>query len=163
MTLGLIALRVAKEQLAAAIATIKDELQNPELAEQIKFEVYNIGSDLVYNIGSDLDDHLTELGKAMPEMNLLGSAQAAADLQISLLDPTQEHGLQEGIKLVPTSEQLAELESANHNDPESDSNQGHGEPSTEGNPALDPNPSAADLDAVEAEKAVASVTLGEEK
>jgi hypothetical protein len=70
MTIGLIALRAAKEQLAAAIATIKDELANPEICEQIKFEVYNIGSDL--------DDHLTELGKAMPA---LGSAQAAADTQ----------------------------------------------------------------------------------
>jgi hypothetical protein len=75
MTIGLIALRAAKLQLVAAIATIKDELKNPELAEQIKFEVYNLGSDF--------DDHLTELGNAMPRMFK----------EITLLDPTQENGI----------------------------------------------------------------------
>ncbi len=128
MTLGLIALRAAKEQLAAAIATIKDELQNPELAEQIKFEVFNIGSDL--------DDHLSELGKAMPPMIIPdpGSAQAAAD--------AQEAQIGEGLHLVEPAA---------------------GEPSTEGNAALDPNPSAADLDAHEAEKAAAAIILEEPK
>ena len=88
MTIGLIALRAAKEQLAAAIATIKDELKNPELAEQIKFEVYNIGSDL--------DDHLTELGNAMPRMFSEKTAAAAGE-PVTLLDPTQGAGLVEGL------------------------------------------------------------------
>ena len=96
MTIGLIALRAAKEQLAAAIATIKDELKNPELAEQIKFEVYNIGSDL--------DDHLTELGNAMPRMFSEKTAAAAGE-PVTLLDPTQGGELVDtGLRVAPATE-----------------------------------------------------------
>lgn len=95
MTIGLIALRAAKEQLAAAIASIKQELSNPELCEQIKFEVFNIGSDL--------DDHLTGLGMAMPDM-FADKTAAAAGERITLLDPTQGAGLVEGLVVAPATE-----------------------------------------------------------
>jgi hypothetical protein len=92
MTIGLIALRAAKEQLVAAIATIKDELKNPDLADTIKFEVFNLGSDF--------DDHLTELGNAMPRMFK----------EITLLDPTQENGLVDGGTIAPATEGNPALE-----------------------------------------------------
>jgi hypothetical protein len=149
MTIGLIALRAAKEQLVAAIATIKDELKNPELCEQIKFEVYNLGSDF--------DDHLTELGNAMPRMFTDKTAQVERsniEEGLHLLDPTQESGLVDGglqycccdgrgcpecTGIVPA------------------------EPATDGNPALEPGldaPAPSPADALAGLK-VAHESLGE--
>jgi hypothetical protein len=141
MTIGLIALRAAKDQLVAAIATIKDELKNPDLAETIKFEVYNLGSDF--------DDHLTELGNAMPSMFRDKTAQVErsnVEEGLYLLDPTQESGLVDGLTV---------------------------EPATDGNPALEPGidaptpspsdgkPSAEDLDKVAEEQKAAAATGAE--
>jgi nucleotide-binding universal stress UspA family protein len=164
MTIGLIALRAAKDQLVAAIATIKDELKNPDIAENVKYQAFNIGADL--------DEHLTSLGKIVASS--FAAQEAAAENYkleggLHLIDPTQENGLfKTGIVLdtppstegnpalepgidapVPSPEVLASLEAANHNDPDSDSNQGHGEPSAE------------DLDKVAEEDKAAAATGAE--
>lgn len=53
MTIGINLLREAREKFAAAVAAVKDELKNPDTAEEVK--------PAAIELGNAFDEHLNDL------------------------------------------------------------------------------------------------------
>lgn len=82
MTIGTKLLHEAKEKLEAALAAIKEELKNPDLAGEVKSSAFDLGTEI--------DKHLNDLGESLGNFGDETQEQPQA-AGIVADDPTEDY------------------------------------------------------------------------